>query len=58
MDFFLPEYNAPDFSNGPMADMPDAVTMPVEKDGVAPEHYHATTIFPEYFKINGKWRLA
>ena len=32
--------------------------MEVLKDGVAPEQYHATTIFPEYFKVNGSWLLA
>lgn len=37
---------------------PDAVLREVETDGVAPENYHATTIFPEYFKIKGKWILA
>lgn len=27
-------------------------------DGVAPDHYHSTSMYPEYFKINGKWILA
>ena len=27
-------------------------------DGVAPEGYHSTSMFPEYFKIDGKWTLA
>ena len=26
-------------------------------DGVAPENYHSTSMYPEYFKINGKWML-
>ena len=26
--------------------------------GVAPENYHSTSMYPEYFKINGKWTLA
>ena len=30
----------------------------VIKDKVAPDNYHATSIFPEYFYINGKWHLA
>ena len=34
------------------------VTAPAPKDKVAPEHYHATTIFPEYFKVKGQWLLA
>ena len=24
----------------------------------APEGYHATTIFPEYFRVGGRWLLA
>lgn len=32
--------------------------MPAPVDGVAPEQYHAMTIFPEYFKIDGRWLLA
>ena len=27
-------------------------------DGVAPEYYHSTSIYPEYFKINDAWKLA
>ena len=26
--------------------------------GVAPENYHSTSMYPEYFKIDGKWLLA
>ena len=37
---------------------PDAVLVPSPQDKVAPEQYHATTIFPEYFKIGGQWLLA
>lgn len=58
MNFELPAYQAPDFSAWPLVSDPDVVTRPVEKEGVAPDHYHATTIYPEYFKINGKWHLA
>ena len=36
---------------------PDAVVLPVHKAGVAPANFHATTIFPEYFKIAGQWKL-
>lgn len=39
-------------------DAPDAVLEPAPKDGVVPEKYHAMSIFPEYFKIEGKWILA
>jgi hypothetical protein len=30
----------------------------VERDGIAPSGYHATSVFPEYFKIGGTWLLA
>ncbi len=58
MDFELPVYRAPDFSAEQLVLSPDAATEPVKKDGTAPDRYHATTIYPEYFKINGRWRLA
>ena len=58
MSFILPAYQAPDFALPIFAAAPDAKTGLCEKDGVAPEDYHATSIFPEYFKLNGKWRLA
>lgn len=56
MAFHLPQYRAPDFSRLPSP--PEAVFAPAPKDGVAPEGYHATTIFPEYFHVGGQWLLA
>lgn len=41
-----------------LKDAPDARLEPAPMDGVAPEGYHGTTIFPEYFKLGGAWRLA
>ena len=58
MSFKLVKYKQPDFSQSQFTDAPDAVTAPAPKDKVAPEHYHATTIFPEYFKVKGQWLLA
>lgn len=58
MSFKLREYHAPDFSQQMFVDAPNAVLEDAPKDGVAPEHYHAMSIFPEYFKIDGKWLLA
>ncbi len=58
MGFKLREYTKPDFSIKKFVDSPDAVLEPAPKDGVVPEGYHAMSIFPEYFKINGKWFLA
>lgn len=37
---------------------PDARWEKAPLDGVAPENYHAMSIFPEYFKVNGAWQLA
>jgi len=37
---------------------PDALLAVVDMDGVAPENYHSTSMFPEYCKIDGKWLLA
>lgn len=58
MGFELRKYTAPDFNDKKFIDAPDAVLEPAPKDGVVPEKYHAMSIFPEYFKIEGKWILA
>jgi hypothetical protein len=57
MAFELPEYRAPSFSEAPLRDAPDVRILPVERDGIAPSGYHATSVFPEYFKIGGSWLL-
>lgn len=56
MSFQLRPYFPPDFS--PLTDAPDVRLCPALADGVAPEGYHAMSIFPEYFKIGGQWHLA
>ena len=58
MSFFMPTYHAPDFSESRFTRAPDVTTAICDIDGVAPDYYHSTSIFPEYFKIGGKWRLA
>ena len=58
MSFTLPEYRHPDFSSEPFVSAPDARTVPAPADGVAPEGYHSTSMYPEYFKLGGVWRLA
>ena len=55
--FKMPEYEAPDFSAEELKNAPDARWEAVEKDGVAPENYHSTSMYPEYFKLNGEWLL-
>ena len=56
--FTLPKYYAPDFSSEPLKSAPDVRWEEAAADGVAPENYHSTSMYPEYFKINGTWRLA
>ena len=58
MSFTLPEYTDPNFNDIRFKLAPDASFGIVAVKGVAPLGYHATTIFPEYFKIGGKWMLA
>ena len=58
MPFELVKYAAPDFSGEMFVNVPDAAMAPAPRDRVAPGNYHATTIFPEYFKVDGRWLLA
>lgn len=58
MAFVLPQYHAPDFAAPRFRSAPEATFAPAPMDGVAPEGYHATTIFPEYFHVGDKWLLA
>ena len=56
--FKLRQYHAPNFDNEPFISAPDAKLTAVIKDGVAPFDYHAISIYPEYFKVGGRWILA
>ena len=58
MSFEMPKYHHPDFTEERFINAPDAVYQVSEKDGVAPDNYHSTSMYPEYFKINGEWKLA
>ena len=58
MSFKLPEYHHPDFSLPQFVSAPEVKWELVEKDGVAPEYFHSTSMYPEYFKIGGRWVLA
>ena len=58
MAFKLPEYHHPDFTQPMFVNAPDVKFEEAEMDGVAPEYYHSTSMYPEYFKINGNWVLA
>ena len=52
MAFHLREYHAPDFTEAKFQSAPDAVLVPAPQDKTAPDHFHALSIFPEYFKIH------
>lgn len=54
----MPEYREPDFTQEKFMNAPDAAWEKATIKGVAPENYHSTSMYPEYFKINGKWTLA
>ncbi len=56
--FQMPKYQPPDFSRQKFRDAPDVKIALAEQDGVVPDHYHSTSMYPEYFKINGSWLLA
>lgn len=56
--FCLPKYREPDFSQEIFLKAPDVSYEKVTVQGVAPENYHSTSMYPEYFKINGQWKLA
>ena len=58
MPFTPPRAVLPDFGRPELARAPLARFEPVTTPGVAPDNYHATTIFPEYFKLApGHWVL-
>lgn len=54
----LKPYYAPDFTEEKFVSAPNCVLEPCPMDGVAPMGYHALSIFPEYFKVDGNWLLA
>ena len=58
MDFRLRKYKEPDFNQERFVNAPDALLGKAPTDMSAPDDFHATSIFPEYFKINGTWLLA
>ncbi len=56
--FTLPKYREPDFSQSCFTEAPDVRMAPSPVDKAAPKGFHATSIYPEYFKVNGEWLLA
>jgi lysine-ketoglutarate reductase/saccharopine dehydrogenase-like protein (TIGR00300 family) len=58
MPCILPQYRHPDFSGKDLSDAPTVAFTRAPSDGVAPEAYHATSIYPEYFHLRkGHWVL-
>lgn len=58
MSFELMKYSAPDFTQEKFVNAPNAKLVKAPCAKAAPKGFHATSIFPEYFKIDGKWHLA
>ena len=58
MEFTLRPYFGPDFTQEHLAAGRDARAEPAPADGVAPEGFHAMSIWPEYFRVGGEWILA
>ena len=58
MSFEMPKYYHPNFEEEKFVNAPNAAIEIAELDGVAPRNYHSTSMYPEYFKINGEWKLA
>ena len=58
MLFEMPKYHHPDFTLPKFIAAPNVKYMEAMDDGVVPEYFHSTSMYPEYFKINGKWILA
>ncbi|MBO7675610.1 MAG: hypothetical protein J6S63_11490 [Atopobiaceae bacterium] len=56
--FSMPTYVPPTFTDPTFASAPNVAIGIAERDGVAPRGYHSTSMYPEYFKIDGAWRLA
>jgi hypothetical protein len=46
-------FKAPDFDCPIFRNASDADVMPAPADGIVPNEFHATSIFPEYIKIEG-----
>ena len=56
MNWSLRPYTPPDFTEERFIRAPEAQLMPAPMDGVAPDRFHAMSIYPEYFRIDGAWQ--
>ena len=58
MPFQLPSFTPPDFSRDHLKRAPLVTFRETGTDGVLPENYHITSIFPEYYHLqNGGWQI-
>ncbi len=58
MQFQMPAFHAPDFSGPELQNAPCVRFLPAPANGVAPDNYHATSVYPEYLHIEkGNWVL-
>ena len=56
--YTLKPYFHPDFTKECFVNAPNVKIGLCPKDAVAPEGYHAMSIYPEYFRTGGRWLLA
>ena len=49
------KFRQPNFNTDKLKNAPNAKFEEVKIEGVAPENYHAMSIYPEFFKVDGKW---
>ncbi len=58
MAFHLPPFIPPDFAKPNFLRAPEVVFEKVTQTGCAPPHYHATSIYPEFYQVRkGQWLL-
>jgi len=51
MQFQIPVFHTPDFNRPDLQNAPIVSFHPAPQNGVAPDNYHATSIYPEYLQI-------
>ena len=57
MDFKIPKFEWPDFSEEKFEKASDVKLGEVEKDGVAPDDFYLTSLKPTFYRYKGEWIL-
>lgn len=57
MEFIMPEFIWPDFSEEKYKNAGEVKLGKVEKDGVAPDNFYLTSHMPTFYKKDGEWLL-